>query len=269
MAADMVCAYYDRTADSRRLFEGTELAANVPVRTARGTLDWDCHLGRFDVIRLVMTDFFRVRKSIEDCLSTLTGRVLEELSEAYPLVKYDKDDLPYSMDRFYQATDTQFVIAIDEWDAVFRQRQDDQAGQTEFLDFLRDWLKDKPYVALAYMTGILPIKKCGQHSALNMFTEYSMMSPRQLAPYAGFTEDEVRGLCDRYGRDFVAIRDWYDGYEVIDVVPADPGHESLAAGRPPEARRYTLYSWSQRVRDPLWWHRVSAAPSDHAARPRP
>ncbi|MBO7673676.1 MAG: AAA family ATPase [Atopobiaceae bacterium] len=125
------------------------------------------------------------------------------------------------MGKFYQATGTQFVIVIDEWDAVFCQRQNDKDGQREFLDFLRDWLKDKPYVALAYMTGILPIKKYGQHSAINMFTEFSMMFPRQLAPYTGFTEAEVRALSQRYGRDFAAIRDWYDDYAVADIVAAD------------------------------------------------
>ena len=42
------------------------------------------------------------------------------------------------------------------------------------------------------MTGILPIKKYGSHSALNMFTEYSMTEPGELAAYFGFTENEVK-----------------------------------------------------------------------------
>lgn len=242
MAADMICAYYDRSADSRALFESTKVAASDPVRTARGELAWDGYLGKFDVVRLVMTDFFKAGRPVSSGLATIAKRVLSELAEAYPQVSYDEDDLPYSMGRFYQATSTQFVIVIDEWDAVFRQRQDDRDGQREFLDFLRDWLKDRPYVALAYMTGILPIKKYGQHSALNMFTEYSMMFPRKLARYTGFTEEEVHDLCDRYGRDFGAIKEWYDGYEASDVVPADPGRGGLAAGKPPEATRYALYS---------------------------
>ena len=242
MSADMVCAYYDRTANSRGLFESTKLAASDPVRTGRGELTWDGCLGKFDVVRLVMTDFFKMGKSVDSGLALLSKRLLGELSETYPQVNYDEDDLAYSMGRFYQATGTQFVIVIDEWDAVFRQCQDDKDGQRKFLDFLRDWLKDKPYVALAYITGILPIKKYGQHSALNMFTEYSMMFPRKLARFTGFTEDEVCDLCDCYGRDFGPLKDWYDGYEVSDVVSADPGYEGLAVGRPPEAKRYALYS---------------------------
>ncbi len=242
MTADMLCAYYDRAANARGSFEEMQLAFTEPTQTAKGELPWDCYLGSFDVVRLVMTDFIRTGKSVGDGLATLVERLLNELAELYPHVSYDRDDLFYSMDRFYQATGTQFVIVIDEWDAVFRQRQDDVIGQTLFLDFLRDWLKDKSYVALAYMTGILPIKKYGKHSALNMFTEYSMMFPRQLAPYTGFTESEVRDLCARYGRDYEAVHAWYDGYEVSDIVPADPGHERLAAGTPPKASRYALYS---------------------------
>lgn len=70
-----------------------------------------------------------------------------------------------------------FVIIIDEWDCVFREYQQDKKAQEEYLDFLRDFLKDKVYVALAYLTGILPIKKYGTHSALNMFDEFTMLDP--------------------------------------------------------------------------------------------
>lgn len=93
------------------------------------------------------------------------------------------------------------------------------------------------------MTGILPIKKYGKHSALNMFTEYSMMFPRQMTRFTGFTEEEVRNLCSRYGRDYQAVSDWYDGYEVSDIIPPDPDYEELrATGKSPEAVRYSLYS---------------------------
>ena len=234
MAADMLCAYYDREADSRALFEKRKLAQSA---------GWDAYLGKFDVIRLVMTDFFRLGRTVEDALSTIKSRVLLELEESYPETKYDASDFPYSLDRFYRKSGTPFVIVIDEWDAVFRIWKDNGEAQRLYLDFLRDWLKDKPYVALAYMTGILPIKKYGQHSALNMFTEYSMMAPRQLAPYTGFTEEEVQKLCGRYGRDYARVKDWYDGYIVSDIIPPDPNHEELkTTGKSPTANRYALYS---------------------------
>ena len=84
------------------------------------------------------------------------------------------------------------MIVIDEWDAVFRELEEDKEGQRKYLDFLRDWLKDKEYIALAYMTGILPIQMRGMQSALSMFDEYSMTSPMQLAPYTGFTEVKLK-----------------------------------------------------------------------------
>ncbi len=237
MTADMICAYYDREADSRCLFENLKLAESK-------TFDkWDEYIGGFDVIRIVMTDFIKEDVCVADSIKKLTIRVLDELNEVYPGVNYDVSDLGFSMDKFYRKTGHQFVIVLDEWDAVFRVRKDDKNGQIMYLDFLRDWMKDKTYVALAYMTGILPIKKYGKHSALNMFTEYSMMFPRQLAQYTGFTEVEVKKLCEEYGRDFEKIRVWYDGYEVSDVVPKDPNYAELKlTGKERIATRYALYS---------------------------
>ena len=106
------------------------------------------------------------------------------------------------------------MIIIDEWDAIFREYKEDKEGQKKYLDFLRDWLKDKEYIALAYMTGILPIKKYGKHSALNMFTEYSMVQPRQLAPYVGFTSIEVEDKCKEKKLDYSGFKSWYDGYRL-------------------------------------------------------
>ncbi len=243
IAADMICAYYDREADSREMFEKRKLAKCKPIMAKAGTIAWDTYLGKFDVIHIIMTDFFNGSRVVDEGLKLIKKRILVDLEEEYPGIKYDPEDLFYSMDRFYQATKTPFVLVIDEWDSVFREYKDDEKGQKEYLDFLRDWMKDKPYIALAYMTGILPIKKYGKHSALNMFTEYSMMFPRQLASYSGFTEDEVYDLSNRYGRDYDCIRDWYDGYEVSDIIPPDPDHkEQKSIGKPLEPQRFSLYS---------------------------
>lgn len=108
-----------------------------------------------------------------------------------------------------------FVILIDEWDCLFREYKHSEEAQKKYLDFLRAWLKDQSYVALAYMTGILPVKKYGSHSALNMFTEYSMTEPGDMAPYFGFTEDEVQTLCETYQMNYEEARAWYDGYGLV------------------------------------------------------
>ena len=234
-AADMICAYYDRETDSASMFSGLKLA---------GCPDWDKYLKHFDVLRLNMIDFLTGSENISEMLSYLTEEVTDELMSKFPDVKYgSRLNLRTVMNKINGANGQQFVIVIDEWDAIFREYPNDVDGQKLYLDFLRDWLKDKEYVALAYMTGILPIKKYGKHSALNMFDEYSMIYPLQLAQYAGFTEREVRGLCNTYGRDYEQIKAWYDGYQVTDIVPPDPDHEILkATGESPKAERYSLYS---------------------------
>jgi hypothetical protein len=134
------------------------------------------------------------------------------------------------------------VVVIDEWDCILREWKADVEGQKVYLDFLRNWLKDKDYIALAYMTGILPIKKYGNHSALNMFWEYSMMYPAQLAQYTGFTSEEVEDLCKKSGRDFNAVREWYDGYYLSDINPPKEGEEDEEINEPQASQRYHLYS---------------------------
>ena len=238
MAADMICAYYDRTADSREMFSKRKIAQTAPIQSGGQLKNWDEYLGRFDVIRLVMTDFFKEGRTISDSLNILSNRLLNELHEAYPEVTYDPLDLAYSLDRFYRISGHQFVIVIDEWDAIFRIWKEDEEGQKKYLDFLRDWMKDKNYIALAYMTGILPIKKYGKHSALNMFDEYSMIAPMQLASYTGFTENEVIELCRQYGRNYEKIKEWYDGYELSDVIPPDSDQSTQIENT---AKRYALY----------------------------
>ena len=234
IAANMLCAYYGK-GDSRALFESSKLAGND---------GWDRYLNQFDVIKIVMTDFIKEKNDVDVSLAKMQKLIVRDLKKQYPDIDYfDTDDLIQSMEDVYSELGKPFVIIIDEWDAVFRERKEDKEGQTLYLDFLRDWLKDKSYVALAYMTGILPIKKYGKHSALNMFDEYSIISPMQLAPYTGFTEDEVKDLCERYGRMFDSVKEWYDGYEVSDIIPPDPGYEEQKiTGKEKEAKRYSLYS---------------------------
>lgn len=234
IAANMLCAYYGK-GDSRELFAPSKLAKCD---------GWDRYLNQFDVIKIVMTDFVKEKTDVEKSLEKMQKLIVRDLKKQYPDVDYfDTDDLIQSMEDVYSELGKSFVIVIDEWDAVFRERKNDREGQTFYLDFLRDWLKDKSYVALAYMTGILPIKKYGKHSALNMFDEYSIISPMQLAPYTGFTEEEVKELCQKYGRMFDTIKEWYDGYEVSDIIPPDPGYEEQKiTGKEKEAKKYSLYS---------------------------
>lgn len=212
MAVDMLCAYYEKE-DSRFLFEKTKLS---------GQEGWEQYLNRFNVIRVVMTDFIKGDTDVKESLGKMQYMITRDIRKQYPDVDYfDTDDLIQSMSDIYAEAGKQFIIIIDEWDAVFRERKNDKEGQTYYLDFLRDWLKDKDYIALAYMTGILPIKKYGKHSALNMFREFSIIAPMQLAPYTGFTEDEVKELCRKYNVLYEDVSSWYDGYVVNKDIPVE------------------------------------------------
>ena len=244
IAADMVCAYYDREANDRELFEKRMLSKCSQTGAESEEIIWDKYLGKFDVIRIVMTKFVKKNVTVREALEKMQRLVIRDYKKAYPDVAlFDENDLIQTLEDVYAENDRQVVVVIDEWDAFFRERKDDKEGQKEYLDFLRDLLKDNAHVALAYMTGILPIKKYGKHSALNMFTEYSMMFPRELAPYTGFTEKEVMDLAYEYDRDFEKMKAWYDGYVVSGIIPPDPEHkEQKLTGRTPQSLKYALYS---------------------------
>ncbi len=204
MAAEMLAAYYSYGCDSGKDFQSLEIAEHPSFEEQRN---------KYDTIFINMQEFLSRSKSVPDMLDLLKRRVLWELMEAYPDFRYfDKTDLISTMQDVYQYTKRPFVVIIDEWDCIFRQYQEWKEAQEEYLDFLRDLLKDRENICLAYMTGILPIKKYGTHSALNMFSEYSMMNPRQLAEYVGFTEKEVEELCEQYHMNPLELKEWYDGY---------------------------------------------------------
>ena len=203
MLANLISAYYDHTVDDR-IFDGLRIA---------GEESYSRHRGHYDVIKVNMQEFLSNTSGMEELLKLLKLVLGRELRREYDDVELTlPDSLMFTMQEIYAATARQFIIIIDEWDCIFREKKNHRAEQDAYLDFLRDWLKDKEYVALAYMTGILPIKKYGTHSALNMFAEFSMLDQGLFAEYTGFTEAEVRELCDRYGMDFEQTKEWYDGY---------------------------------------------------------
>lgn len=204
MALEMLAAYYSLGCDSRELFAGLKIEKD-------GTFEE--HLNRYDVIYLNMQHFLIGARN-RDVTGYLEQEVLEELSDEYgEFIKKPNIILADALRKIYAKTDKQFIFLIDEWDCAMRERQESETLQKQYLDFLRNLLKDQPYVALAYMTGILPVKKYGQHSALNMFWEFSMTDQNVFEEYTGFTETEVQELCGKYGMDFAETGSWYDGYQ--------------------------------------------------------
>ena len=206
VAMNMLSAYYSRGCNSEAIFKKLEIAKAASFKK---------YLNRYNVIRLNMQEFLSDYRNIDGMLAAISKYLLKELLKVYPGIDYmDKNRLRNVMSDIHEESGIQFIILIDEWDCIFREYKKDKKSQDKYLDFLRAWLKDQEYVGLVYMTGILPIKKYGTHSALNMFTEYSMTSPGELAEFFGFTDAEVKGLCTEYNWDYDELKDWYDGYEL-------------------------------------------------------
>ena len=193
MTLEMLSAYYSRGCDSRELFGGLKIE-NEP--------GFEEYLNKYDVIYLDMSKIL-IEAEQGKILQYLTEEVWKELRKEYgQFLPEGATGLVASFRNIYLETGQEFIFLIDEWDCIMRERQKLEELQKQYLDFLRDLLKDQPYVALAYMTGILPIKKYGIHSALNMFTEYSMTNQKNFEEYTGFTEDEVKTLCGKYHMEF-------------------------------------------------------------------
>lgn len=204
MAANMLAAYYDTAEDTSELFDNLFIQ-NCP--------SYQKHKNKYDVIKINMQEFLSATHDIDKMLAILQKRLIKELKLKYPDY-VDNEYLVFVMQDIFMHTNHPFVILIDEWDCLFREYKQNKEAQKKYLDFLRAWLKDKDYVALAYMTGILPIKKYGSHSALNMFAEYSMTNPREMTEFFGFTDKEVYELCKQYKRNFEETKVWYDGYRL-------------------------------------------------------
>ena len=203
MALKMLAAYYSRGCDSRELFRGLKIESEP---------GFGEHLNKYDVIYLDMSKIL-IEAEQGKVIQYLTAEVCKELRKEYgQFLPEDAAGLVVLLRHIYLETGREFIFLMDEWDCIMRERQKSEELQRQYLDFLRDLLKDQPYIAFAYMTGILPIKKYGVHSALNMFSEYSMTDQRALEEYTGFTEDEVKGLCELFDMDFEEVSNWYDGY---------------------------------------------------------
>ena len=205
MAANMLVAYYSKGCDSRELFHGLKIGTDA---------DFEKYLNKYNVIHLNIQQFVSRADDIQDMIILVSRKVTRELKREFSDVEYFEEDLVSVLEEIYSQTNSKFVFVIDEWDCVFRVNQERNDSYKVYLDFLRDMLKNQPYVALAYMTGILPIKKYGEDYALNMFDEYSMTNQRELAEFTGFTEVEVQALCRQYDMPYEKMKLWYDGYDL-------------------------------------------------------
>ena len=206
-AANMLAAYYSKGCNSEKMFSELEIAKAE---------DFALHLNKYDVIHIDVQWCMMDAGSPEATVKYINDNLISELKENYPDIPVEKANTVYgALSDIYAATGNRFVIIIDEWDALIRDETASKKVQDEYINFLRGIFKGTEptkYILLAYLTGILPIKKEKTQSALNNFDEFTMLSASNLAPYVGFTEKEVRGLAEKYNQDFDKIKKWYDGY---------------------------------------------------------
>lgn len=225
MAANMLTAYYSRGCDSREMF------SNLNISKAD---TFEKHLNKYNVIHINMVNFVNQGDDIGESLDYLSRRILHELKKEYSDVDcFDWTDIISVLGEIFDVKKVPFIFIIDEWDCVFRVHKNNMDSQTKYLNFLRNLLKDQSYVALAYMTGILPIKKYGEHSAINVFYEYSMIDAEPISEFTGFTGEEVKLLCEKYDKPFEEMKRWYDGYNLNGISIYNPKSvvESILRGQ--------------------------------------
>ena len=213
MAAEMLCAYYDHSCDSRNLFTDLAIAKDPTFNE---------HLNKYPVIYLDITNFV-TRYHDESIVKMMDTKLKSDIIKAYPDVP-DLDhpdyDLMDCLINIASATGERFVFIIDEWDAICREFNSGTNAMDRYVDWLRRMFKGvnaANVFAGVYMTGILPVKKYKTESALNNFIEYSMVEPGNMTDCFGFTKDEVRSLAIKHGMDYDDLEKWYDGYWVGSV----------------------------------------------------
>ena len=203
VTANMLAAYYSRGCNSSDLFENTEIASKD---------SYAVHLNKYNVIHLDVSSFWDAYK--DNVIKKIQEYIYDELKQVYgDQIDYTKMISAVLMS-VYNISSIPFVIIIDEWDSVIRNGGNKTLvhNYLQFLHLLFKSEESKTFLALAYITGILPIKKIKDESALNNFREFTMLKSKQLTRYFGFTEDEVKKLCLTYDMDFESIKAWYNGY---------------------------------------------------------
>ena len=206
-AANMLTAYYSKGCDSEEMFSDLAISQSS---------DFKIHLNKYDVIHIDIQWFLANCNDVNDVIAFITDSVLTELKDIYPdTLSANIETLPYALSLIRERNGQKFIIIIDEWDVLIRDESTNTRVLDEYINFLRGLFKGTEptkYIQLAYLTGILPIRKEKTQSALNNFDEFTMLSASSLAPYIGFTENEVKNLSEQYHQDFDKVKKWYNGY---------------------------------------------------------
>ncbi|MCD8294216.1 MAG: ATP-binding protein [Clostridia bacterium] len=218
VTADMLTAYYGRGCDTHDLFDDLNIASADT---------YEQHINKYNVIHIVMKEFMSSTSSVDGMIALIRDELCRDIKMDYKGIDTDGRSLNFILRDVYHLTNKPFVFIIDEWDCVIRYHKDDKCSQDKYLEFLELLIKDRPYMALAYLTGILPVKKNGKQSSINMCDEFSMIKQEKdykacTEEICGFTEDEVKSLCEKWGRDYNEAKGRYYGYNIGGVSVYNP-----------------------------------------------
>ncbi|MCI9380290.1 MAG: AAA family ATPase [Dorea sp.] len=217
--ADMIAAFFGRTAKSGSVFQNLNI---LRAENYQSNISKDHILEYFNKYDMIYIDFSEVPEkcsSYDEYITRILEGLRADLREAFPEFISNRKSVWDIMTDIFQKTKQKFVFVMDEWDAIFHMPFISDKDKQEFLRFLKALLKDKAYVEIAYMTGVLPIAKYSSGSEINMFKEYDMATSEVYSEYFGFCGSEVDVLFEIYLRTTQRpkitrndLQDWYDGY---------------------------------------------------------
>ena len=211
---NLMKAYFSKGCDSKEIFSKLKIA-NEPC--------FEENLNKFNMVHIDLGGFFSSSRNKNELLLNLYDKLLEDFREEFPYIEfYEKDSVADLIMKVYKRTATQFIIIIDEYDVLVRERIPEEIFK-EYLELLNSLFKNdalNPMIALAYITGILPIVRDKVQSKLNTFKiESTMLNPFGLEKFFGFTKEETEELCTQFDMSFAECESWYDGYKIggIDI----------------------------------------------------
>ena len=224
-------AYFSKGCDSKEIFENLKIANPPEEKKKKGSqkpekkFDFKENLNKFNVLHIDLGGFFSSSENKNEILLNLKSKLFKDFREEFPDIEFsEKDSVSDLIMTVYKRTNIQFVIIIDEYDVLVRERISEEIFKS-YLDLLNSLFKNEalnPAIALAYLTGILPIVRDKVQSKLNVFKESTMLEPFGMEEFFGFTKAEVKALCREYKMKFKECEEWYDGYKIGKISVYNP-----------------------------------------------
>jgi len=207
--AMMLESYYSKNANFKNLFDNLNISKCD---------SYEKHLNKHNVVYLQLNELPDVSTNVtyDDFINRYKKLLFEDIEELWPNINIDKNSaLSDVFNKISKETGEGFIFIIDEWDFIFNNNLFSKEDRDKYLLFLKDLLKDRPYVELCYMTGVIPISKYSTGSALNMFDECTFLNDIEYYSFYGFTTEEVENLCKKQDKlSMDELREWYDGYKI-------------------------------------------------------